>query len=107
MQQRNYTEIDDRLLEAVRKEAAEQGRDERALIDEAVRRYLDTPSASLVESLRREQELRREREFGALLNRMSSRFDLEEDETMDLVNTEIRAMYEERKAAREREGEQR
>ena len=47
--------IDDRLLEAVRKEAAEQGRDERALIDEAVRRYLDAPSASLVESLRREQ----------------------------------------------------
>ena len=107
MQQRNYTAIDDRLLEAVRKEAAEQGRDERALIDEAVRRYLDAPSASLVESLRREQELSQEREFGALLDRMSSRFDLEEDEAMDLVNTEIRAMYEERRAAREREGEQR
>ena len=107
MQQRNYTEIDDRLLEAVRKEAAEQGRDERALIDEAVRRYLDAPSASLVESLRRVQELSQEREFGALLDRMSIRFDLEEDEAMDLVNTEIRAMYEERRAAREREGEQR
>jgi hypothetical protein len=79
--------IDDRLLEAVRKEAAEQGRDEmRALIDEAVRRYLDAPSASLVESLRREQELSQEREFGALLDRMSSRFDLEEDEAMDLVH---------------------
>lgn len=107
MQQRNYTEIDDRLLEAVRKEAAEQGRDERALIDEAVRRYLDAPSASLVESLRREQELRQEREFVTLLGRMSSRFDLDEDEAVDLANTEIRAMYEERRAAREREGEQR
>jgi hypothetical protein len=86
MQQRNYTVITDRLLEAVRKEAAEQGRDERALIDEAVRRYLDAPCASLVESLRREQELSQEREFGALLDRMSSRFDLEEDEAMDLVH---------------------
>jgi hypothetical protein len=107
MQQRNYMEIDDRLLEAVRKVAAEQGRDERALIDEAVRRYLDAPSASLVESLRREQELRQEREFVALLGRMSSRFDLDEDEALALANTEIRAMYEERRAARVREEEQR
>jgi hypothetical protein len=106
VQQRNYMEIDDRLLEAVRKVAAEQGRDERALIDEAVRRYLDAPSASLVESLRREQELRQEREFVALLGRMSSRFNLDEDEAMDLANTEIRAMYEERRTAREREEEQ-
>ncbi len=100
-------EIDDKLLEAVRKLAAEQGRDERALIDEAVRRYLEASSASLVDSLGREQKLHQEREFAALLDRMSSRFDLDEDEAMDLANTEIRTMYEERRAAREREGEQR
>ena len=32
--------------------------------------------------------------------------DLDEDEAMDLVNTEIRAMYEERREARAREEEQ-
>jgi hypothetical protein len=72
----------------------------------AVRRYLDAPSSSLLESLRREQELHQERELVALLSRMSSRFDLDEDEAMDLVNTEIRAMYEERREARAREEEQ-
>jgi hypothetical protein len=38
---------------------------------------------------------------------MSSRFDLDEDEALALANTEIRAMYEERRAARVREEEQR
>jgi hypothetical protein len=70
MEQRNYMEIDDKLLAAVRTAAAEQGHDERALIEEAVRRYLEDPSASLVESLRREQELHKEREFVALLDYM-------------------------------------
>jgi hypothetical protein len=107
VQQRTYMEIDDNLLEVVRKVAAEQGRDERALIDEAVRRYLDAPATSLVESLRQEQELRQESEFVALLDRMSSRVDLDGDEAMDLANTEIRALYEERRVARKREEEQR
>lgn len=107
MQQRTYMEIDERLLEAVRKVAAEQDRDEREVIEEAVRRYLDAPYKSLAESLRREQELRQERGFIELLDRMSSRFGLDEGEAMDLATTEIRAMREERSAAREREEEQR
>lgn len=95
-------EIDDRLLEAVRKVAAEQDRNEREVIEEAIRRYLDAPPASLVESFRREQKLRQEREFVALLDRMSSRFDLDEDEAIDLANAELRAMREERNTAREK-----
>lgn len=103
--QRSYLEIDDNLLETVRKMAAEQGRDEREVIEEALRRYLEAPSDSLVEPLRREQEQRRERGFMELLDRMSSRFDLDEDEAMDLATAEIRAMREERRqvSARERE----
>ena len=102
--QRAYLGIDEELLEAVRKLAAEQGRDEREVIEEALRRYLDAPPASLVEALRREQEQKRERGFMALLDRMSSRFDLDEDEAMELATAEIRAMREERLAARKREG---
>ena len=106
--QLSYLQIDDELLEAVRERASEQDRDEREVIEEAIRRYLDAPPASPVESLRREQELRRERGFMALLDRMNSRFDLDEDEAMDLATSEIRAMREERRqaTAREREGDQ-
>ncbi len=103
--QRSYLEIDDELLEALRKRAADEERGEREVIEEALRRYLDAPLASVVESLRREQELRREHGFMALLDRMNSRFDLDEDEAMDLATAEIRAMWEERRqAARELEG---
>jgi hypothetical protein len=104
--QRTYLEIDDGLLEAVRKAAAEQGRDEREVIEEALRRYLEAPSDPLVESLRREQEQRRERRFMELLDRMSSRFDLDEDEAMNLATAEIRAMREERRQALAREREE-
>ena len=94
--QLSYLQIDDELLEAVRGRAAEQDRDEREVIEEALRRYLEAPPDSPVESLRREQELRRERGFVALLDRMNGRFDLDEDEAMDLATAEIRAMREER-----------
>ena len=105
--QRSYLEIADELLEAVRQLAAEQGRDEREVIEDALRRYLDAPPTSIVEALRREQEQRRERGLMALLDRMSSRFELDEDEAMDLATSEIRAMREERReATREREGDQ-
>lgn len=107
MQQRTYMGIDDRLLEAVRKMAAEQGRDEREVIEEAVRRYLDAPAESFVEAFRREQELTQQRDFVALLERMSSSFDLDEDEAMDLATGELRAMREEQRAARRLEEEQR
>lgn len=105
---RNYLEVDDTLLKAVRKTAVEQGRDEREVIAEALRRYLDTPADALIESFRRDREQRQEREFTDLLDRMSSRFDLDEDEAMNLATSEIRAMWEERRkaAVRERTKEQ-
>jgi hypothetical protein len=108
MQQRSYVGIDEVLLEDVRRVAAEQGRDEREVIEEAVRRYVDPPSASLAESLRRERDQERDRAFAELLERMSGRFDLDEDAAMDLATSEIRAMREERRRATapEREGEQ-
>jgi glutamyl-tRNA reductase len=97
--------INDELVEAVRKVAAEQDRDERDVIEEAIRRYLDAPAASPTESLRQEQSHRKTRRFVALLDRMGSRFDLDEDEAMNLANAELHAMREERRAGRE--GEQR
>jgi len=103
--QRSHLEIDDELLEAVRRRAAEQERDEREVIEDAIRRYLDAPSDSIVEWVRREQESRREQGFMVLLDRMNSRFDLDEDEAMELATAEIRAMREERRAATARESE--
>ena len=99
MEQWTYRGIDESLLEAVRKVAAEQGRDEGAVIEEALRRYLDESAASTIESLNREQERQQKRGFVALLDRMSSRFDLDEEEAMELANSELRAMHEERRAA--------
>lgn len=104
MQQRSYMGIDGDLLQAVRKVAVEQGRVERDVIEDAVRRYLDSPS---VEYFRREREQRKENGFLSLLDRMGSRFDLDEDEAMDLANAEIRAMREERRVDRGHEEGQR
>ena len=101
--QRTYMEIDDELLEAVRRRAAEQGRAERDVIEEAIRRYLDGPATSPIEALQQEQVHRNTRRFVALLNRMGSRFELDEDEAMDLANAELHAMREERRAGREGE----
>lgn len=100
MQQRSYMGIDEELLRAVRKVAVEQGREERDVIEDAVRRYLDVPYA---EYLRRDREQRKEREFLSLLDRMSNRFELDEDEAMALANAEIRAMREERRPRHEEE----
>ena len=94
-------EIDDELLEAVRRRATEQGRAERDVIEEAIRRYLDGPATSPIEALQQEQSHRKTRRFVALLDRMGSRFDLDEHEAMDLANAELHAMREERRAGRE------
>jgi len=75
------------------------------VIEEAIRRYLDAPATSPIESLRQEQPHRETRRFVALLDRMGSRFDLDEDEATALANAELHAMREERRAGRE--GEQR
>jgi CheY-like chemotaxis protein len=108
--QRSYLGIDNELLEAVRRLAAEQDRDEREVIEEALRNHLieaEAPTSGALKRLRREQEQQRERDFVVLLDRMSSRFDLSEDAAMDLATSEIQAMREERRqqAAREREGD--
>ncbi len=80
------TEIGKELLEAVRQLAKAQGRSEREVLDEAVRAYLA--------SLGRGQ---REEDFPALLDRMSSRFDLDEDEALELANEELHAFRRERR----------
>ncbi len=80
------TEISRELLEAVRQLVRAQGRSEREIMDEAVRDYLA--------SLRRG---RHEEDFPALLDRMSSRFDLDEDEALELANEELHALRRERR----------
>lgn len=77
-------EIDEKLLAEIRRLAGEQGRSEGELLDEAVRRYLERSNP---------------RRFEELLERMSSRFDLDEDEAERIAYEELHAMRRERKAA--------
>jgi metal-responsive CopG/Arc/MetJ family transcriptional regulator len=103
VQQRTFLEIDERLLEDVRRVAAEQGREEREVLEEAVRSYLGATSSTLLESVRQEQQRRQTRGFVSLLDRMGSRFALDEEEAMDLANAELREVRAERRSARAHE----
>ncbi len=78
-------EIDGALMAKLRELAEEQGRTEREVLDEAVRHYLERSDP---------------RRFEELLERMSSRFDLSEDEAERLAYEELHAMRRERKAKR-------
>lgn len=76
-------EISSDLLEELRRRAKEQNRSEGELLDEAVRRYLKSSDP---------------KRFEGLLDRMSSRYELDEDEAMQIANEELHAMRRERKA---------
>ncbi len=76
-------EIDGGLLQGIRRMAREQGRSERELLDEAVRRYLERSDP---------------RRFEELLEDMSSRFDLDEAEAEKLAYEELHVMRRERRA---------
>ncbi len=78
-------EVDGALMVKLRELADEQGRTQRELLDEAVRHYLKRSDP---------------RRFEELLERMSSRFDLSEDEAERLAYEELHAMRRERKAKR-------
>ena len=75
------TEIDERLLGQLRELASEQGRSERELLDEAVMSYLQRSDP---------------RRFEELLERMSGRFELSDEEAMRIANEELHAMRRER-----------
>jgi hypothetical protein len=99
------TEISSELLRAVRQLARRQGRAESEVVDEAVLRYLDF--VLYWQSGEAEAERRASRDdFRALLDRMSSRFDLDPDEAMRIAVEEQHAFRQER-AERERERERR
>lgn len=73
------------LLDAVRELAREQGRQERELLDEALRGYLAAFDVAPAE------------DFRALLDRMSDSFgDLDEDQAMELSIEEQQAYRRER-----------
>lgn len=76
------TETSPDLLESVRGIAREP--DQREVVDEAVRGYLSSFGSGSSDS------------FRALLDRMSDRFDLDEDEAMELAIEEQRAHRRER-----------
>jgi metal-responsive CopG/Arc/MetJ family transcriptional regulator len=78
-------EIDEKLLSEIRRLARQQGRPERELLDEAIRRYLERADP---------------RRFEELLTWMSSRSELGEEEAMELAYEELHAMRRERRAAR-------
>jgi hypothetical protein len=86
-------EIDEKLLAEIRRLAAEQGRSERELLDEAIRRYLQEPrrrSSSLEELFERIDRGQRERGVKPL----------SEEEAMELAYEELHAMRRERRATR-------
>lgn len=77
-------EIDSKLLSEIRKLAEEQGRSERELLDEALRHYLKRSDP---------------RRFEELLEKMSSRFDLDEAEAERIAYEELYASRRERRQA--------
>ncbi len=83
--EKQKTEIDAGLLEELRRRAKELGRPEGELLDEAVRRYLERSDPG---------------RFEELLDRMSSRFDLDEDEAMKIAYEELHAMRREKRERR-------
>lgn len=78
-------EIDEGLLTGIRRLAEEQGRPERELLDEAVRRYLERSDP---------------RRFEELLDGMASRFDLDGDEAERIAYQELHSMRRERRSSR-------
>lgn len=114
MAERQRTEIDAGLLRAVRELAEKQGRPEGAVIEEAVASYLaqqypGTAWARIahdafgvdVATVRVEQTEEPERPpLPYFLDRMSDRFDLDEDEAMRVAVEEQHAFRAERNARR-------
>lgn len=88
MTEKSRIEISTELLEELRRRAQDTGRPESALVDEAVRRYLDRPG-SLTELLDRADLWQREQGVEPL----------SEDEAMRLAVEEQHAWRRERRAA--------
>ena len=114
MAERQRTEIDARLLDVVRELADRQGRPEGAVIEEAVasylaQRYPGTAWARIahdnfgvdIAAIRVEPSEEPERpSLPYFLDRMSRRFDLDEDEAMRVAVEEQHAFRAERNARR-------
>lgn len=92
--ERTETKISQDLLEEVRRRAAEEGRDEAEVIEDAVSRYLremrQPEPGSITEVLERMRDWRKERGIP----------ELSEEEAMKLANEELRAYRRERRNAR-------
>lgn len=82
MVEKQRIEISAELLEELRRGAREQGRPEGELLEEAVRRYLERIDP---------------RRFEELLERMSSRFDLDDEEAERIAYEELHAWRRERR----------
>lgn len=93
-------EIDGELLAALRLAAEEQGRAEREVLEEAVRSYLRREVPDALGEVPTGRPHGKDG-FVALLERMSGRFGLDEEEAMEIAVEEQHAWRRER---REREG---
>lgn len=92
--ERTWTKVSRDLLEEVRRRAAEEGRDEAEVIEDAVSHYLRevrrSEPRSVTEVLESMREWRKERGVP----------ELSEEEAMKLANEELRAYRRERRNAR-------
>lgn len=86
MVEKQRIEISAELLEELRRGAREQGRPEGELLEEAVRRYLERSDP---------------RRFEELLERMSSRFDLDDEEAERVAYEELHAWRRERRGRKD------
>lgn len=86
MAEKQKTEIDAGLFAKLSRRAAEQGRPETEVLEEAVRRYLETPR-STAELLDRAERWQRDRGVEPL----------SDEEAMELANEELHAMRRERR----------
>lgn len=102
MADRLNIEIGGRLVPILLRFAQEQGRDPDEVMEEALLLYLRERDVDLGRSIGKPAEERPREPLLALLDRMSSRFDLDEDEAMRIAVEEQRAFRSER-ADRERE----
>lgn len=93
---RSTIDLDEGLLTGLRRMAEEQGREERELLEEAVRSYLQHSQSSAAGTETGNKLLGDEDEFAALLERMSSRFDLDDEKAMRIAVEEQHAWRRER-----------
>lgn len=90
-------DIDEGLLRGLRRLAEERGREERELLEDAVRSYLQHDRSGTVRREIEDKFSDDRDEFAMLLERMSGRFDLDDENAIKIAVDEQHAWRRERR----------